>query len=301
MSRASLSLLQVLVVQVIVAFTAVVIGALTGWLLGRHALEVEQYARLGMSADDLLARVHEVERDYQELYAHCEPLEGSERDRLIEAQERVESLRGEISDKEEEIAKLEKAAVENVSLRREVKRRKAELRELKSSLQAAEQQREELVEKLKVAVQEVAVARAEMRHAKAETLGVRWEEFRAQAALEICERGSRGKIEKCRDTVFAAFTPTRERRYRECVRKGGAVPQLRQAKKDEKELQAFAEWVDDSTRLTKGWYILFCDPSLPEAGDADAEAIREAVGESDPLEATGRKDAFLGALEDDQD
>lgn len=298
MSRTTLTLLQVVIVLVLVAAFAVAAGAATGWFLGRHMLDQQLVARLGMSPDALLKRLREVEGEYQALYAHCEPLEGSERDMLLQAQERVEGLRGEIETKEAEIAVLEKKARENVALRGDLERKKLELAQLQGALTAAEQERAELVDKLKLAVEEVSVARAEARDAKSETLVVKWDEFRANAMLEICERGSRGKIEKCREIVAAALTPDRERRYRECVRQGNAVPQLRETAKDEKVLPAYAEWVDANDRATRDWYILFCDPTLPEAGDKAAERARLEAGESDPLEATGRDDAFLEGLDE---
>ncbi len=298
MSRTTLTLPQVLVVQVVVAVFAVAIGAATGWFLGRHAFEAEQYERLGMTPDDLLLRLREVEGEYQALYEHCEPLEGSERDMLIEAQERVTNLRTEIEDKRAEINQLEKKASQNAYLRKQLEERKAELEELESALTAAEQEREELVEKLELAIEEVSVARAEARDAKAETLVVKWDEFKANAMLEICEKGTRGKIEKCRGIVDTALTYDRERRYRECVRQGAAVPQLRQIAKDEKELPAFAEWVWADSRLTRDWYILFCDPTLPEAGGESFRA-RQEEGESDPLEALGRDDDLLDILDED--
>jgi predicted nucleic acid-binding Zn-ribbon protein len=298
MSRPALSIPQVILVLVVVAFFAVLAGATTGWFLGRHVLNAQLVKRLGMSPDALLMRLKEVEGEYQALYAHCEPLEGSERDMLIQAQERVEGLRGEIEEKQAEIAVLEKKAQENVALKKDLEKRKQELAQLQSALVAAEQERTELVEKLQLAVEEVSVARAEAREAKSETLVVKWDEFRANAMLQICERGSRGKIEKCRETVEAAFHYDRERRYRECVRQGNAVPQLRELGKDEKELPAYAEWVDANDRATKGWYILFCDPTLPEAGDAAHERAVLEAGESDPVEAQGRDDVFIEGLDD---
>ncbi len=299
LSRTTLTLPQVLVVQVVVAAFAVAIGATTGWFLGRHAFEVEQYERLGMTPDDLLLRLREVEGEYQALYEHCEPLEGSERDMLIQAQERVENLRTEIDDKKAEIATLEKKTSQNSYLRKQLEERKAELEELEGALNAAEQEREELVEKLELAIQEVSVARSEARDAKAETLVVKWDEFKANAMLEICERGTRSKIEKCRGIVETSLSYDRERRYRECVRQGNAVPQLRVISKDEKELPAFAEWIWADSRLTKDWYILFCDPTLPEAGDEAFQRAMEEVGESDPLEALGRDDDLLEILDED--
>jgi len=298
MSRSVLSIVQVVIVLVVVAVFAVAIGGVTGWFIGRHAYETEQLERLGMSPDDLLLRLREVEGEYQALYEHCEPIEGSERDMLINAQERVENLRTEIDDKQSEIAALEVKARQNVGLRNELEQRKEELAQLETALNAAKQEREELVEKLELAVEEVSVARAEARQAQAETLVVKWDEFKANALLNICEKGTRSKMEKCRGVVEAALTYDRERRYRECVRQGAAVPQLMLIKKDE-ELPAFAEWVWTESRMTKDWYILFCDPTLPEAGERGLGNIMDEVGESDPIEALGRDDEFLDLLDEE--
>ncbi len=297
MSKSVLSIVQVVIVLVVVAVFAVVIGGVTGWFIGRHAYETEQLERLGMAPDDLLLRLREVEGEYQALYEHCEPLEGSERDMLINAQERVENLRTDIEDKQAEIAALEVKARQNHALRKELEERKEDLAQLETALVAAEQEREELVEKLELAVEEVSVARAEARQAKNETMVVKWDEFKASAMLQICERGTKGKIEKCREVVDAALTYDRERRFRECVRQGAAVPQLFEIGKDE-ELPAFAEWVWTESRLTKDWYILFCDPTLPEAGSNQGFGNEDFDIESDPIEALGRDDDFLEILDD---
>ncbi len=290
MSRSVLSIVQVIIVLVVVAILAVVIGGATGWFIGQRVFETEQLERLGMSPDDLLLRLREIEGEYQALYEHCEPLEGSERDMLINAQERVENLRTEIEDKQAEIASLEVKARQNAALRKELEQRKEELAQLENALTAAEQEREELVERLELAVEEVSVARAEARQAKSETMVVKWEEFKANAMLEICERGTKGKIEKCRGVVEAALTYDRERRFRECVRQGAAVPQLREIEKDE-ALPAYAEWVWTESRITKDWYILFCDPTLPEAGGGRLQ--QENLEELDePLEDIDDEELF---------
>jgi hypothetical protein len=296
MSKSVLSIVQVVIVLAVVAVFAVAIGAVTGWFIGRHAYETEQLERLGMSPDDLLLRLREVEGEYQALYEHCEPIEGSERDMLINAQERVENLRTEIEDKQSEIADLEVKAGQNYALRKELEQRKEELAQLESALGAAEQEREELVEKLELAVEEVSVARAEARQAKSETMVVKWDEFKANAMLSICEKGTRGKIEKCRGVVEAALTYDRERRFRECVRQGAAVPQMRMIEKDE-SLPAFAEWVWTESRMTKDWYILFCDPTLPEAGDRGLGNIMDEMGEGDPIEDFGDDDELFEILD----
>lgn len=304
MSRKSLSVGQVAAIQVGVAIVALGAGGAVGWMLGRDALRGVVREQLGMEPGQLLERYRDLQERYGELFERCDPLEGSERDRLIEAQERVENLRGEIEQKEAEIASLEVRARENASLRDELEKRKRELSSLESALQTAEQQREELVEKLKTAIKEVSVAREQTRVARREVLSVRWEDFVSDAQLNICERGTRRRLDKCHDAVEAAFTPDRERRYRECVRTQQAVPELHEAERGQDDLPAFAEWVDEDSRFTRGWYILFCDPTLPEAGEGGLPEQDEAesrVGESDPAEAMGREDAFMENLTDEED
>ncbi len=279
---ASYTLRQVLVIQGAVGVVALAVGAGLGFVVGRTLLERDQRARLGMSPEDLLERLQASERQYAELYGQCEPLQGSERERFLEAQNRVETLRTEVALKEEEIARLEKKATENVALKKELEVRKQELVQLKTALDAAEKEREELAERLQISLQETSVARAETHAARRETLAVRWEEFKASAALTVCEKGSRGRMERCRQAVLAAMTPERERRYLECVRRGQAVPQLRERQKGEKEIPVVAEWLDPENRYTDEWYILFCDPSLPEAPDRPPAAEEAPAAKAAP-------------------
>ena len=52
-----------------------------------------------------------------------------------------------------------------------------------------------------------------------------------------------------------------------------AVPVLRKADdKDDVKLPTYATWLPEDNKFTrKGWYVIFCDPTLPEAPDADLE------------------------------
>lgn len=257
----------VILLQIVIASVAVSAGSATGWYLGQKALRSELFRTYGMSTDDMNARLKQAEKDYADLYAHCEPLEGSEKDQLIEAQTKVDTLKKEISTREAEIARLEVKAKENVVLKKELERKKTELNDLKGKLDVAEKEKAELEQRLEVAIQETTTARAERDVAKVETVDVKWEEFKAAAQLSICEKGSRKKLGNCRGAVVDALGGERERRYRECVQRKAAIPQLREIRKDEKAPPAFAEWLGQGSKYTKGWYILYCDPTLPEAGD----------------------------------
>jgi len=278
-------------IQVLVAMAALGMGGATGWYIGRDRLQKEQDAILQMSAQDAVQKIQALQDQYQALVDRCQPLEESERDKLIETQQKVEDLRSQITEREAEVARLEIKAKENVSLKRELEKKKAELADLVVQLETAEKERAQLVEKLQSAYEEVSVQKAQTVAAKQETMAVRWDEFKARSIIEICEKGTKNKMEKCRTTVEAAFTPAREQLYKECARKKGAVPTLRHRQKNEKELPSFAQWVDESSKFTKDdWYILFCDPTLPEAGD-------NAVV---PSGAPSEEDALLKELDEEE-
>ena len=52
--------------------------------------------------------------------------------------------------------------------------------------------------------------------------------------------------------------------FEHCIRSDQEVPFVREAEKDE-ILPQNARWMGEENRVTRGWYILMCDPSLPEA------------------------------------
>ena len=88
--------------------------------------------------------------------------------------------------------------------------------------------------------------------------------FAKDAQIAICEKGNRKALGKCRETVQEKVRKYRVE-FETCVRSGQAEPSLREADKGD-ELPEFAQWLDQDDKVTKGWYILLCDPSLPEAG-----------------------------------
>ena len=53
-------------------------------------------------------------------------------------------------------------------------------------------------------------------------------------------------------------------RYKECLRSGGAVPEVRSGTRPN-EVNEQSLWLEDVDRSMRGWYVLFCDPALPEA------------------------------------
>ena len=60
-------------------------------------------------------------------------------------------------------------------------------------------------------------------------------------------------------------------RFTVCVDTYQSVPVLKQTVKDEPLPRYAARLAEDNKFTKKGWYILFCDPTLPEAGDKELE------------------------------
>ena len=150
----------------------------------------------------------------------------------------------------------------------------AEIEDLKIRLEEAETERDQLLNELKLTVlaldeQIVKTEQAKevARVYKRKSVENLWAAFSAEAKLKICDRGSKRRHLKCHDAVDTALNVLVQDRFQECVNTFQATPLLLQAEKDE-DLPMFAETLDDENRfLKKGWYIQYCDPTLPEAGD----------------------------------
>jgi len=96
-----------------------------------------------------------------------------------------------------------------------------------------------------------------------------WSSFQNGAKVEICDRGTRKRHAKCHESVEAALSASIRTRFSTCVDTYQAVPELRQLEKGE-AMPAFSETLPDDNKFTKkGWIIVFCDPTLPEAGNDD--------------------------------
>ena len=67
--------------------------------------------------------------------------------------------------------------------------------------------------------------------------------------------------------------------YEHCLRAGQEQPSLWEASNGD-ELPPYAQWLGEDSRVTKGWYVRLCDPSLPEATEfqeVDVDHATEAA------------------------
>ncbi len=111
-----------------------------------------------------------------------------------------------------------------------------------------------------------------------------WGAFVATAKTKICDRGTRKRHEKCYAAVDSSMNSTIRGKFTVCVDTYQSVPVLKQKKKNDSMPRYSQRLAEDNKFTKKGWYILFCDPTLPEAGDRDLEGDdvptwRETYGE----------------------
>ncbi len=207
-----------------------------------------------------------------------EPPPKSEREQLQDAQTEVENLKALLGAREEELVRYQEQEIKDEKRRNAAavrwKAMEAEIEDLKTRLTEAEGERDQLLNELKLTVQaldeqieKTEQAKEVARKYKRRSVENLWSAFSAEAKVKICDRGSRRRHLKCHESVEMALKPRVQDRFQECVNTFQATPLLLQAEKDE-ELPMFAEKLDDENRfLKKGWYIQYCDPTLPEAGD----------------------------------
>lgn len=233
----------------------------------------------------------------EELAELCEPEFKDERQSLIEAQTKVKSLESELDSKRAELAQL-KADAEKASANREVaikrwKEKEKEIEDLKAQLATAKTERDDIMVELQATIKELKTeitarkeAEAKAEYFKSESVAASWGGFVSTAKVEICDRGTRRRHDKCHEAVEAAMTPAIKDRYAVCVNSYQAMPVLKQLEKKE-ALPSFAERLPDDNKFTDGgWYILFCDPTLPESGAKPWQAAEPSVDADGTLQTT---------------
>lgn len=211
----------------------------------------------------------------------CAPTAPPQTEQLVQAQAQVDTLATALRQKEAELAaavsEAEQASDQKEALQAKARELEKSVFSLRGELGKAEAERDRLYTELKETVQkldeqvaatEAARTEAATWQAKSEDEG--WARFVAESQTEICSRGTAKRIEGCQEAVVASLNPSIRDRFLGCVRSKGAVPTLGQVTKGS-PMPDFGEALPDDKRFpTKGWYVLLCDPTLPEAGE-DAE------------------------------
>ena len=243
----------------------------------------------------------------EELLEICNELIEDGQTKAMKAQQRVADLQAELAEKEALLASMKAEDIKDEERRKVAVRKwremEAEIASLSEQLSTAEEERDQLRTELKETLvqldrqiaetkkfkRKAKVYRRKAIHYKAESTRNLWSGFVSNAKVEICDRGGKKRHENCHEAVEEAFSPAIESRFVECVDTYQAKPELRQLEKKE-AMPTFAQALPEDNKFTKkGWVIIFCDPTLPEAGDKLLEGTDPDLGPDDAL-APSRSD-----------
>lgn len=214
----------------------------------------------------------EVPRDLnaEELAEACGPLIAEAATNLEEAKAKVQTLEDRVKDKERQVSEMEgtmrQRAQRGAALVAELEDARAELDALRIALAKAVEEKEIMEIELSETKEELVVQKKRTRLAREDALLHKWKSFSGTAKIDICDRGNRRKLGRCRETIDEHLNEDLKERFDHCVRSGQAVPTIRVAERGE-TLPAYAEYLDQESRITRDWYVLLCDPTLPEARD----------------------------------
>ncbi len=277
-------------VQVVTHAVALALGAVVG-IVGANLLEYYQNPELldrpegELSRAELISRLDASEKAYAELLAEKAKREEAAKTEVEAANQKVGDLQGQVDKKQDDIkvleAKVKKSNGKSAALKKELEEKVNELAALQAQLDTALQEKAALEADLQVSRQETVTARGETDVAKGQTIDAKWDGFRSDAKVQICEKGNRNKLSKCREEVEAALTSARGAKFKHCLASGQASPRLKPFDKrtDDPTLPRWSEWVDQDSNFTQdAWYIVFCDPTLPESevggdGSGDIEDL----------------------------
>lgn len=225
-------------------------------------------------------------REYtsEELQIACLPYMRRTATSLEEAQTRVNALEIQIRSKQVEIDSLEQRMTSDGQGPRTVasalEGAQRELQGLRARLDDAIGEKAALLLTLartereldgtraELAEKQIQLARSSAREVEAReaTFEQTWQTFRTTAQLQVCESGNEARLGQCREIVAEVVAPFVVR-FKDCLRSGAAIPELRKAARpDDRPPGISASLETPEEPLTRGWYVAFCDPDLPEAG-----------------------------------
>ena len=233
----------------------------------------------------------------EELASLCQELTDAEKQNVLDVQNKVSSLQEQLAEKEAELARIKRSAQKNEKSRKAAQQKWTKMEEeiagLYIKLAAAEQERDELKEELQETlvelnnqIKETKKFKAKAKRYKIESTKNLWKAFRAQAKVDGCDRGSKRRHEKCHEAFDTALNADLKSRFNNCVDTYQAVPVLRKQEKGD-ALPKFSTYIGQESKFTKNWYVIFCDPTLPEARDRDLDDIpapKESSAPKDDLD-----------------
>ena len=288
------------------AFVAVFVMVVLGVVGGTAGHKMFAQPLVVMPAPEVIKE----ELTEAELRMLAEDLIATEAQRAQDAIARVNTLQDELAAKEEELTKLKGAKAKSGKAR---SRLNDEIAFLRVQLASAEEEREALRVELKQTIKELDFQvdqskkfKRKAKRYKMESTTNLWSAFVSNAKVKVCNRGTKKRHEKCNEAVEEALANQMRARFTVCVDTFQSVPVLKQERKGGAMPRYSAKLSEDNKFTKKGWYVLFCDPTLPEAGDKDLEGgdvptWKSTYGVNDELDIDTKGEAApAGGRDDDQ-
>ena len=248
-----------------------VLGAAIGWVAkpsGQVEVQVPRDLTAAEIADVCTPQLEETVGELEEA-----------QNKVAFLEEEVDARNARVKELEAEVKRRGGASSEVPSgrgrnLSRELSQAQADLAEAREQLDIALSEKERLVEELTETKEELATTKVKLSNqvvkterAKEDALVNKWYRFINGSQLDICEKGNRKKLGQCREAVQGSLmTNDRRDKFAHCVRSGQSTPQVRELGKNE-SLPDFSEMINEEQRQTRDWYILFCDPTLPQRNE----------------------------------
>ena len=264
---------EILMKALPIGLGALVVGSGLGY--GLHALLADPVEVI-VSEPQIVKQ----ELTEEELLAFCDDQIAPERHKVQDAQDKVLELQAQLDAREAELKTMkdqgEKDDARRAAAAVKWKEMETEIEDLKTALATAVEERDEALVELKETVvalekqiKETNYQRQRAEHFRDESHQNLWTTFLAEAKVSICGWGTPGRLDKCQEAVQEALIADVKGPFMECVDAQQATPILRKAERKD-ELPRFAVELSDDSRFTKrGWYIQYCDPTLPEADGLD--------------------------------
>lgn len=253
---------------------ALVVGAGLGY--GLHALLADPVEKIVTEPQIIKQELTE-----EEMLAFCDDQIQPERQKVEDAHAKVLDLQAQLDAREAELSQMkaedEKDDARRAAAGKKWKEMEAEIEALKSNLDVAIEERDEAMSALKITVvalekqiKETEKQRQRAEHFREESQVNLWTTFLAESKVSICGWGTPGRLDKCQAAVNEALNGEVKDRFMECVDTYQSTPILHQQEDRKAELPLHSHSLSEDSRFTKrGWYIQFCDPTLPEAEGFD--------------------------------
>ena len=252
----------------LVPLLAIVVGLAGGWMI----------STLTQDSPQVVINEAEVPAEEDTAVEEADMLpQRTDRERLEDAQTEVENLKALLAAREGELSRRQEQDEVDAERQAVAARRwramEEEIEHLQARLSEAELERDDLIVELRETVQalneqieKTERAKQIARHYKRQSVENLWSAFFAEAKVKLCDRGTRRRHRRCHEAVEASLNEFVQDRFTTCVDTYQATPLLLK-REDREELPMFSGFLDEEVRFTRGWYIQYCDPTLPEAGD----------------------------------